>query len=289
LALLLGAGTAFYYQADGLGSITSLTTTGGTLAETYSYDSFGQTSTSGGVVNPFQYTGREFDSETGLYYYRARYYDPVVGRFVNEDPLGIRLSDPNVYLYAGANPVHNLDPFGTDWLDNVFNFIAGAGDSLTFGGTALVRRMMNDGYDPADHCTRSYKGGEYTEIAVEIGLTLGSAAMKQAAKNASKELVRKEAARLSEDIVRGGKELHHRAPLFGHPGNLGPTLFPTGGLPGWMHTNKLTTELLSPAEHYVEHVAIRALESIASKAINPYTTTGRLIRNVLTGGGCGCH
>lgn len=47
-----------------------------------------QTASSGSLTNPFQYTGREFDTETGLYYYRARYYDPSTGRFLSEDPIG---------------------------------------------------------------------------------------------------------------------------------------------------------------------------------------------------------
>jgi hypothetical protein len=62
--------------ADGLGSVTSLSNSAGALGQTYSFDSFGkQTASAGSLVNPFQYTGRELDSETGLYYYRARYYD----------------------------------------------------------------------------------------------------------------------------------------------------------------------------------------------------------------------
>jgi RHS repeat-associated protein len=52
---------------------------------TYAYDNL---YISGSVINPFRYTGREFDAETGLYYYRARYYDPATGRFISEDPIG---------------------------------------------------------------------------------------------------------------------------------------------------------------------------------------------------------
>ncbi len=75
----LRGGTTDYYEADGLGSVTSLTDTTGAVAQTYTYDSFGNTvATSGSLVNSFQYTGREFDAETSLYYYRARYYDATV-------------------------------------------------------------------------------------------------------------------------------------------------------------------------------------------------------------------
>src|SRR5262249_33122936 len=70
---MLRPGATSYYNADGLGSVTSLANASGTLAQTYTFDSFGkQTASSGSLINPFQYTARELDSETGLYYYRAR-------------------------------------------------------------------------------------------------------------------------------------------------------------------------------------------------------------------------
>jgi uncharacterized protein RhaS with RHS repeats len=73
------AGAMGFYEQDGLGSVTSLTNSSGALAQTYTFDSFGNTTnSSGSVSNPFRYTGRDFDSETGLYYYRARYYDPRI-------------------------------------------------------------------------------------------------------------------------------------------------------------------------------------------------------------------
>jgi YD repeat-containing protein len=74
------SGATSYYEQDGLGSVTSLTNGAGALAQTYTYDSFGNlTASQGTLTNPFRYTGREFDSETGLYYYRARYYGQSVG------------------------------------------------------------------------------------------------------------------------------------------------------------------------------------------------------------------
>jgi len=111
LAELRGS-TTDYYEADGLGSVTSLSSATGTVANTYTYDSFGNLSNSTGTLrNPFQYTGREFDQETGVYYYRARYYDPSAGRFSSEDPLRFA-EGPNFYRYVENDPVDHRDPFG---------------------------------------------------------------------------------------------------------------------------------------------------------------------------------
>jgi RHS repeat-associated protein len=105
-------GTTVYYEQDGLGSVTSLSTSEGMLANTYVYDSFGRlNATAGSAINPFQYTARDFDSETGLQYYRARYYDPTIGRFINEDPIGIE-GGINAYAYVHNRPTDLNDPFG---------------------------------------------------------------------------------------------------------------------------------------------------------------------------------
>jgi len=106
------SGTTSYYEQDGLGSISSLSNSVGALANTYTYDSYGKlTASTGTIANPFQYTGREFDPETGLRYYRARYYDPSVGRFLSEDPIGFR-TGLNFYAYTRNNPALLADPFG---------------------------------------------------------------------------------------------------------------------------------------------------------------------------------
>ncbi len=112
LAMLRGGATS-YYQADGLGSVTSLSNSAGALAQTYTFDSFGnQTASTGSLTNPFRYTGREFDSETSLYYYRARYYDQAAGRFLSEDPLEFGGKNVNFYQYAVNNPTRFVDPSG---------------------------------------------------------------------------------------------------------------------------------------------------------------------------------
>ena len=109
---MLRSGAVSYYHADALGTVTSLSNSAGALAQTYTFDSYGkQTASSGSVTNPFQYTGREFDSETGLYYYRARYYDSTVGRFLSEDPTTF-ISGINFYGYVNNNPLVGVDPWG---------------------------------------------------------------------------------------------------------------------------------------------------------------------------------
>ena len=87
-------GQAYCYTADGLGSITELTDAAGSVTQDYLYDSYGQIASSTGTLeNPYTFTGREFDPESGLYYYRARYYNANIGRFMNEDPIGFSGGD----------------------------------------------------------------------------------------------------------------------------------------------------------------------------------------------------
>lgn len=106
------SGTTSYHEADGLGSVTSLSNSSGALTNTYTYDSFGNlTASTGTVTNPLRYTAREFDSETSLYFYRARYYDPTTGRFLSEDPTRFRAA-ANFYPYVRGNPTNFGDPSG---------------------------------------------------------------------------------------------------------------------------------------------------------------------------------
>jgi RHS repeat-associated protein len=113
LAMLRSSATS-YYEQDGLGSVSSLSDGAGALAQTYTFDSFGKLiASTGSLINPFQYTGREYDSETGLYYYRARYYDPQIGRFISEDPMNTS-AGLNFYQYALNNPIDLSYPTGNN-------------------------------------------------------------------------------------------------------------------------------------------------------------------------------
>jgi RHS repeat-associated protein len=136
LAMLRSATTS-YYQADGLGSVTSLTSAAGAVAQTYSFDSFGNiVATTGSLANSFRYTGREFDAETGLYFYRTRYYDPAAGRFLSEDRVGFE-AGTNFYPYVRNSSPNLWDPRGTQPCSSCSFAVKYAGYGAA-GGAGLV-------------------------------------------------------------------------------------------------------------------------------------------------------
>ncbi|MCY2990852.1 MAG: hypothetical protein NTY19_23695, partial [Planctomycetota bacterium] len=110
-----GVGTA-WYLADHLGTVRDIVDTAGVVIDHIDYDSFGQIvlETNPAQGDRFKITGREWDVETGLYYYRARYFDPRQGRFVSADPLGFAAGDVNLYRYVGNAPVILRDPLGLE-------------------------------------------------------------------------------------------------------------------------------------------------------------------------------
>ncbi|WAT14759.1 RHS repeat-associated core domain-containing protein [Xanthomonas fragariae] len=102
-----------YFLTDQLGSTRLLTNAAGGVVQRYEYDPYGATAQSStAYTNPYQYTGREKDS-SGLYYYRARYYQPQLGRFISEDPIGLA-GGANSYVYVGSAPTIFIDPLGLD-------------------------------------------------------------------------------------------------------------------------------------------------------------------------------
>lgn len=110
------AGDILWPLADNQGTVRDLVSSAGTLLNHIRYDSFGRVTsqTNPAVTIQFGYTGRDFDVETGLNYYRARYYDPATGRFLSEDPSGFAAGDANLYRYVGNNSVNFVDPFGLE-------------------------------------------------------------------------------------------------------------------------------------------------------------------------------
>jgi len=123
--LISNTWTPSFYGYDGFGSVRTLTDTTGTVTDTYDYDAWGNTvNTTGTSPNVYLYRGEQYDSDLGLYYLRARYFNPLSGRFLTRDPKEHkpitskkRPIDPtkfHKYLYAGADPINRLDPRGRD-------------------------------------------------------------------------------------------------------------------------------------------------------------------------------
>ncbi|WP_105616994.1 RHS repeat-associated core domain-containing protein [Vallitalea okinawensis] len=100
-----------YYHSNAHGDITTLTSQQGTVANRYTYDAFGNTTSAiEKVINRYQYAGEQYDDVTGYYYLRARYYNPTIGRFTQEDSY--RRDGLNLYVYVGNNPLKFVDPSG---------------------------------------------------------------------------------------------------------------------------------------------------------------------------------
>lgn len=125
-SLISDTGSAFQYffQPDGLGSAASLSDSTGALKGTYSFDPWGKLLTPLdplGTKNKYKFTGEALDPGTGLYFLRARYYDPITGRFLSRDPKAGSALIPaslNRYSYALSNPVGLRDPSGESAIDS---------------------------------------------------------------------------------------------------------------------------------------------------------------------------
>lgn len=115
--MMTRGGQTYFFHAQRLGSISRVTDLHGEVAASYDYDAFGQIRAKQGQLEaPFHYAAREFDSATGLYYYRARYYDAHIARFLSTDraaPDLVNLLDLNSYTYARNAPTRFKDPAGT--------------------------------------------------------------------------------------------------------------------------------------------------------------------------------
>jgi RHS repeat-associated protein len=120
---------------DALGSVVAETDSSQSLTTTYSYDPYGSTSVTGtSTGNPLNYVGRENDLPE-LYFYRARFYNPAIARFISQDPIRF-LGGINFYAYVANNPVSNVDPLGllTGFASGGWIFVPFYGGNETNGG-----------------------------------------------------------------------------------------------------------------------------------------------------------
>jgi RHS repeat-associated protein len=163
-------GQAQYFLSDHLGSTNALTDATGAVIASTNYDSFGN-ATNASFPTRYQYTGREFDSLTGLQYSRARWYDANLGRFISEDPIGFRGGDINLFGYVKNNPIRYNDPWGTQRADRdrPGDMYPGMREPYKPGKADLINDLACplDGYNP----WIQIEGGVFSHI-----ITLGGGA-----------------------------------------------------------------------------------------------------------------
>jgi RHS repeat-associated protein len=143
--------------ADNQGTVRDLVDGNGTILNHVTYDSFGKVvgQSNAGVEFRYGYTGREQDGETGLDYYRARYYDASNGRFISEDPLGFGAGDGNLTRYVGNSPTNWNDPSGLcpAFLLPVLAALGITGTDLAVGATGagfIGTSLQFSGFNPLD-------------------------------------------------------------------------------------------------------------------------------------------
>ncbi len=125
---------ALWHLADHLGTVRDIVASDGTLENHLIYDSSGKVifETNPEIDSRYLFTEREFDNEIDLYYYRNRYYDSDIGRFLSEDPIGFASGDFNQYRYTFNSPVNLRDPSGEFTIGGSFYYGVGGGFSFTF-------------------------------------------------------------------------------------------------------------------------------------------------------------
>ena len=105
----------YYYLYNGHGDVVQIIDRAGNIVNRYEYDEWGNSNQIETIANDFKYCGEIYDDETGLYYLRARYYDPSMGRFISEDSVEGNITNPlslNLYTYCSNNPIIYTDPSG---------------------------------------------------------------------------------------------------------------------------------------------------------------------------------
>jgi RHS repeat-associated protein len=136
------AWTPSFYGYDGFGTVRQMTNSTGTITDSYDYDAFGNKINSTGTTpNNYLYRGEQYDPDLGLYYLRARYYNPLTGRFMSRDPEDGRIAKPatlHKYLYAGGDPVNGSDPTGRAELFESAIITGGSALTATEAGILVV-------------------------------------------------------------------------------------------------------------------------------------------------------
>ena len=174
-SMITSANKRYYYISEiGAGHVVGVIDTTGAVANRYAYAPFGlledSLETLKAVPNAYRFTGREYDPETRLYFYRARYYDPTLARFVSEDPIS-QNGGVNQYAYASSDPINQIDPSGTKpcWMamETDSNCSQG-GTSLGYAGASFGWGSIDDSDQRAPGLTEAYSCAKECERCVEL-------------------------------------------------------------------------------------------------------------------------
>lgn len=186
------SGEIYYYVFNLQGDIVGIVDDYGSLHVAYFYDAwgniihtYGESVDTIGEMNPFRYRGYYYDEETGLYYVGSRYYNPVVGRFINADAImGVNkdLSTYNLFAYCGNNPVNRCDVSGTSWeivisgtlhLGNDLAIAVGI-DTAAIGAFFLMMKKDKDGvYHATFNCWQQLGGyNEFYDYVFDLGTSM---------------------------------------------------------------------------------------------------------------------
>ena len=143
----------YYYLYNGHGDVVQIVDTNGNVVNQYQYDEWGNiVNQSEAIANSFKYAGEQYDSESGLYYLKARYYDPSVGRFINEDTYEGQINNPlslNLYTYVSNNPLTHWDPSGfsaenAQWSANEYSYLSNMAKNDPNNGNRIWAQQQLD-------------------------------------------------------------------------------------------------------------------------------------------------
>lgn len=122
------------------------------------------------MSKPYQYTGREADA-AGLYYYRARYYSPMMAGFISEDPITFGGGQLSFYAYVGGDPENYVDPLGlVEWSGTMTTF----GASAIVGGSFSVLKLTSKCVNGKKAHVKAYATGPTGGVEVEGAPTVGA-------------------------------------------------------------------------------------------------------------------
>ena len=175
-------GKTYYYVYDAIGQIIGLTDTNGEWVVKYSYDSWGNPTeydedgigqSLGTFSNPYLYKNYYYDTETGLYYLNARYYNPRTARFITRDPLpgvSTRRLSQNAYLYSANNPIAKMDPSGAAWRWNKPRDGSAPAHNISPCASPPVSNRLSypvkvDGVEQSAHAHRNPRAERITDLS----------------------------------------------------------------------------------------------------------------------------